>query len=289
MSDIDTAICKMGPRLALLSVATQFRDQADRDYITARHTYALGFADQFMWSAQQALEKYLKATAIFLIPLSSEDTNSPKIKFGKGGMGHDLVVIVNTLCDASRFDISYSEETKNFLKHVTHHGMNRYSQLFVNRFGNELKLLDEHVWKVRGQCFWWQFDPPRGDSEHGVDAHRWNELRSEKVSGQKPGRVQHEYGLLEAIMAPNAPKTDQEARRSLIRWNRWFFYSRRSGGPAPMWTDRAWPVWGSSWISRPEVVQVLVEMGLAPRDSLRASKSLSSGDAIDWTQIRFFR
>lgn len=35
-------------RVAVNEAARELRNQADRDYICARHLYALGFADQFM-------------------------------------------------------------------------------------------------------------------------------------------------------------------------------------------------------------------------------------------------
>lgn len=42
-----------------------FRKQADYDYISARANYRMRLRQQFLWSAQQAVEKYLKATLLF--------------------------------------------------------------------------------------------------------------------------------------------------------------------------------------------------------------------------------
>ena len=42
-----------------------FRRQADFDYIAARANYRMHLRQQFLWSAQQAMEKYLKAILLF--------------------------------------------------------------------------------------------------------------------------------------------------------------------------------------------------------------------------------
>src|SRR5258708_3924595 len=63
-------------RDALNTAATILPHQADRDYITARYVYPIGFADQFMWQAEQAIEKYLKATLLFASVLPHEGGNT---------------------------------------------------------------------------------------------------------------------------------------------------------------------------------------------------------------------
>ena len=53
-------------RVALNSIASEaFRDQADRDYVHARGAWRLRLRDQFLWSPQQAIEKYLKGILLF--------------------------------------------------------------------------------------------------------------------------------------------------------------------------------------------------------------------------------
>ena len=42
-----------------------FTDAADEDYLVARVSFRLGMANQFSWSAQQSLEKYLKGALLF--------------------------------------------------------------------------------------------------------------------------------------------------------------------------------------------------------------------------------
>ncbi len=42
-----------------------FRKQADYDYIAARMNYRMRLREQFLWSGQQAVEKYFKAILLY--------------------------------------------------------------------------------------------------------------------------------------------------------------------------------------------------------------------------------
>src|SRR6266496_1115222 len=46
-------------------ITRSFRDVADDDYLTARALYRTGFDLQFLWSASQSIEKYLKAILLY--------------------------------------------------------------------------------------------------------------------------------------------------------------------------------------------------------------------------------
>ena len=46
-------------------VGDELLAQADRDYIAARTLYMTGLGSQFLWSAQQALEKVSKSILLF--------------------------------------------------------------------------------------------------------------------------------------------------------------------------------------------------------------------------------
>ncbi len=46
-------------------VNRSFRDQADKDYIVARICYRYSLPQQFLWSALQTIEKYLKAILLY--------------------------------------------------------------------------------------------------------------------------------------------------------------------------------------------------------------------------------
>ena len=56
----------METQIILNTLATDvFRKQADYDYIAARANYRMCLRQQFLWSAHQAVEKYLKAILLF--------------------------------------------------------------------------------------------------------------------------------------------------------------------------------------------------------------------------------
>ena len=46
-------------------ITQTFRNSADNDYIAARLLYCNGLDQQFLWSAEQAVEKYLKAILLY--------------------------------------------------------------------------------------------------------------------------------------------------------------------------------------------------------------------------------
>ncbi len=53
-------------QLVLNTIATDiFRNQGDCDFIAARSNFKLRLRQQFLWSAQQCIEKYLKAILLF--------------------------------------------------------------------------------------------------------------------------------------------------------------------------------------------------------------------------------
>ncbi|MDP3612625.1 MAG: HEPN domain-containing protein, partial [Rubrivivax sp.] len=86
------------------SFATQsFRDQADRDYIAARLACRYELMPQFLWSSQQAIEKYLKAILLY------NRVAAPKV-------GHDLEKAMK-LTDGLSFAIDLSPRSRKFLFH----------------------------------------------------------------------------------------------------------------------------------------------------------------------------
>ena len=66
-----------------------FRRQADFDYVAARANYKMQLRQQFLWSAQQSIEKYLKAILLF---------NGKSARYPAGSrkeFGHKLTALVD--------------------------------------------------------------------------------------------------------------------------------------------------------------------------------------------------
>lgn len=250
-------------RIALNAAAQALRDQADRDYICARHLYSLGFADQFMWQAQQALEKYLKAMILFGITLPLEvGIRIPKLR-GKKGYGHNLPRL---LSDAMKIEPWYPKVPSSvcvFVEHVYRMGLNRYSDQHVYRIGDELPRLDEAVWHIRRWCRYSSRKPIKRISSH-VTPERWVQLEREYILRMTPGRRQHSGGLLESIIAKPSGGLWREARNALLKWNRWFYDKRRSGVTPSRWSSSSVPVWDRDWARDPEIANLLTYIGIGP-------------------------
>src|SRR5688500_5683839 len=85
--------------------ATQsFRDQADRDYIAARLACRYELFPQFLWSSQQALEKYLKGILLY-----------NRIKATR--VGHDLNKAL-ALIEQASFEVELSARSRKFIDHI---------------------------------------------------------------------------------------------------------------------------------------------------------------------------
>ncbi len=121
------------------SYATQsFRDQADRDYITARLACRYELFPQFLWAAQQATEKYLKAILLYN-RIEAKDVR------------HDLNVAL-ALTQKLPFSIDLSDRTREFLGHLAEVGEYRYIDVPYDLEGHVLVDLDLAVWELRRYC-----------------------------------------------------------------------------------------------------------------------------------------
>lgn len=122
--------------------ATQsFRDQADRDYIAARLACRAELMPQFLWSAQQAVEKYLKAILLY--------NRVPAKK-----VGHEIAVALQLVeaIPRTHFTISLSARSRKFIQHLATYGQNRYIEKPYHVSGHILVDLDLTVWELRRYC-----------------------------------------------------------------------------------------------------------------------------------------
>lgn len=115
-----------------------FRDQADRDYITARLACRHELFPQFLWSSHQAIEKYLKAILLY-----------NRIK--ATDVGHDLAKALS-LSGSLPFELKLSERSRNFIDHLAKVGEFRYIDVPFQVHGQILVDLDLAVWEVRRYC-----------------------------------------------------------------------------------------------------------------------------------------
>ncbi|MEZ9804557.1 HEPN domain-containing protein [Vibrio sp. 10N.261.55.B8] len=141
---IDPTMTKEQNQVAALLDITRrsFRDVADQDYLAARLCFHNYLFQQYVWSAQQAVEKYLKAILLF---------NGISTK----KLSHDLGKTFAHLQQNCQFlEIELSEDSRELLDHLSVFGVNRYLEkpFFVHK-GNSLSVLDGLVWELRKYCF----------------------------------------------------------------------------------------------------------------------------------------
>jgi HEPN domain-containing protein len=206
--------------VALNSYASEvFRDQADQDYIAARSIYRLRFREQFLWSALQAIEKYLKAILLYN-GMSSRYRNSMTLRGAE--LGHDIVGLLAAVQGIADIEFECPAQVASFISYLNHVGNNRYFDRATYTMGDEIHKLDEAVWHIRRFCQHLHFevdDPATGRRD--VISELVAGLKTPEVIS-KPWRFRLFAGLLEKILdGKNTP-----AREALVWKN--LFYGHRA-------------------------------------------------------------
>ncbi len=184
-----------------------FRNIADQDYIAARLAFRARLLPQFLWSSQQALEKYLKAILLF------NRIKAPKVK-------HSLGRALDR-CREADFDIELSESSQKFVSFIDESGERaRYLDFAYYVETGHLQALDLCVWEVRRYCVK-RLRIPRGGDDRPEIMEGYVEARV-KASKERP---HHTYairdGLLEAII-----KTQAHPSRPPLIWQNLYFGAR---------------------------------------------------------------
>lgn len=198
-----------------------FRKQADFDYIAARANYQMHLRQQFLWSAQQAMEKYLKA--ILLFNGKSARFYLPHGKPKKKEYGHDLEALLEEVKKLPLFQIEVESEDKDFLSYLSQLGNNRYLSKSSYSTPDAIHRLDRLVWSVRRYC---QFIPDRGlgcnDAVPGLQAAFVKSIEDPKRK-QSPHTFYLVGGALETVI--KRPPKDP-ARKALV-WANLFYGKKR--------------------------------------------------------------
>jgi len=205
--------------IALNTLATEvFRDQADKDYISARSCYRMNLREQFLWAAVQACEKYLKGTLLFNGRSARYDCHGQK---KNSEFGHDVSRLFVAVKSIGDLPVDKPDWLPDFLKYLTKYGNNRYLSKPTYAFGDELRKLDEAVWVLRRVCQNFDWTPQNVNLRPLLLAEVGNPKNRKNPALYRPfGPID---GFLEKTL--RAPSTDA-ARRSLI-WNNMFFGRRQ--------------------------------------------------------------
>ena len=184
-----------------------FRDMADRDYIAARLACRAQLMPQFLWSAQQAIEKYCKY--ILLVN---------RIK--AAAVRHDIQRALE-LMENARFKVDLSHLSRTFIDHVAEFGEYRYLDVSYAVHGYALIDLDRAVWDLRRYC---QVLDVFGKELTAVEQRMLDAARARlRESKEKPP---HEFRLLNGYLERVLIDKKHPARAALI-WNNAFFGERK--------------------------------------------------------------
>lgn len=123
----------------ILYIERHFRTIADKDYISARSNFSLGLPIQFLWAAQQAIEKYLKAITLFHYR-SVKDIN------------HDLLKALQRAEQCLGFKFILKEDDANFFDYLNLVSNNRYLQKGYCIKPDHIHQVDRLIWSIRKFC-----------------------------------------------------------------------------------------------------------------------------------------
>ena len=194
-----------------------FRRQADFDYIAARSNFRMQLRQQFLWSAQQAIEKYLKAILLF---------NGKSSRYPRGRrkeFGHNLTALLEEVKTILIFKFELESEQERFIRYLADQGPNRYLGHTAYNASEVLRQLDDSVWHIRRYC---QYMPDRAIGlPSPIPGMREAHVKAALSPSHKdqPQRFGVFAGDLEKIV--KRPPTDP-ARRALV-WANLFYGTKR--------------------------------------------------------------
>lgn len=201
-----------------------FRKQADCDYIAARANYRMRLRQQFLWSAHQAMEKYLKA--ILLFNGRSARYYMPAGASKRREYGHDLDALIGEIQKIALLKFEIEPDDQKFLSYLSHQGgANRYLSTSAYNTSDAIHCLDRLVWHIRRYC---QYIPDRGiGSRQAVPGMQEAFVRSINDTSLK--KSPHLFALFagEAGELESVIKSDPQdpARRALLWAN--LFYGKK--------------------------------------------------------------
>lgn len=192
-------------KVYLNNIATRsFRDVADQDYIAARLCYRSGLMLQFLWMAQQAIEKYLKAILLY---------NARSAK----GLGHDLGKALRRVESIKPIEFQLSDESRAFLAYVDAQGVNRYLEQPHYTRGLELPKLDRLVWELRLYCQVLDYElKPHGNML---------EIELRGIRQWQDSDKKHKFGLFSGFLE-KVLKKPKDPRRAPLVWQNFYFGKR---------------------------------------------------------------
>ena len=120
-------------------ITRSFRNVADDDYVAARALYRIRLDQQFLWSAFQAIEKYLKAILLYH-------------RMSTKGLGHNISRALDNVRSIPALTFKVPVSVEKFVGRLSAQGIDRYFERPINTEGLGLLELDNAVWELRKYC-----------------------------------------------------------------------------------------------------------------------------------------
>jgi HEPN domain-containing protein len=187
-----------------------FRERADKDYIAARVSYRAGLPEPFLWSALQAIEKYLKAILLY------NDRSTKKLS-------HDVSEAYKWVRQISHIPFDIPDWVEGFIAYLNRNGPWRYLEASFYTKGRELIELDWTVWHLRRYCKDLRAAPSDMNEDEILRINiadlaydRWKE---------HPHKFRIFGGYLETVL-DRSHQNDDAVRRALI-WKNAVYGTRR--------------------------------------------------------------
>jgi HEPN domain-containing protein len=229
-------------------VTRSFRDVADRDYIAARILYRYNLGPQFLWSAMQAVEKYLKGILLY----NDKSTIS---------LGHDLVKARHSLSTIRDVPIRLPNDVNNFISYLNNQGNNRYLEKPAYTIGEELLMLDRTVWHVRKYCEWLKGQSSPGPDGKRINLFPLNLKRLRSLDENQANSFRIFGGVLEKVLE----KRDSELRKYLVWKN--FYYGKYKKKYIKHFKAYSWSENPSHYL-HPEIFPILAQRVKFPKEVL---------------------
>lgn len=203
------------------------RDTGDGDYIAARLAARHRLIPQFLWSAEQALEKYLKGI------LTLHRVSALNI-------GHDISEALTRIEEKLGFAIPLTSQQKEVFEVIAEWNSDRYFLNHIGVKGHELNYLDQMIWRIRQFCqpldvMHYADEPTRAVLDQNVKMIQERELTAPREGNVTGGRLE------KMLTDKNDP-----ARSALVWKNLMFSTSTRKKvhrrnhlhmGNAPLWLE----------------------------------------------------
>ena len=212
----------MDLQVTLNSFATDvFRRQADHDYISARSNYRMALRQQFLWSAHQAVEKYLKAILLF----NGLSARYPTILTSKKKeFGHDLNALHAEVKTVTVLHYELEPKDHDFLSYLSSQGgNNRYLSVSAHMAPDAMHRLDRLVWSVRRYC---RYIPDCGlNCTKTTPGMRDAIIRS--INSPTKKSSPHTYALIGGELEQVIARSPNDPARKALLWANLFYGTKK--------------------------------------------------------------